>query len=78
MKTNPNDAAFFQNEDAYREQTGLTKREYFAAIAMQGICVQCIPGMHNSNTPVWNLERASQAVNMADALIEKLNGEKSE
>lgn len=29
---------------------GLTKREYFAAMAMQGLCVQAIAGSHNMDT----------------------------
>ena len=36
---------------------GLSKREYFAAKALQGLMVQSIPGIHNSNSEQWNKER---------------------
>jgi hypothetical protein len=43
---------------------GLTKREHFAALAMQG----------NANTPGLKVEQiADRAVKQADALIEALN-----
>jgi hypothetical protein len=45
---------------------GLTKREYFAAMALQGLIV-------NGNSGVFI---ANDAVQMADALIEALNKEK--
>jgi hypothetical protein len=49
------------------EQLGLTKREYFAAMAMQGLCANSIPGSHHSfnNT-------ANEAVRYADALLAEL------
>lgn len=59
MKTNPNDSAFNSNakveyndytKTQYRENTGLTKREYFAGLAMQGIL---------SNFAARNLEASS-------------------
>ena len=56
---------------------GLTKREYFAAKALQGLMVQAIAGNHNLNTKQWNDERARFAVDMADAVLsalEKQNG----
>lgn len=43
---------------------GLTKREYFAAMAMQGML---------ANTTTQYLTLPSYAVQMADALIEQLN-----
>jgi hypothetical protein len=52
---------------------GLTKREYFASMAMQGLMVQAIPGGHNRNDSLNNAERAKFAVDMADALIDALN-----
>lgn len=55
---------------------GLTKREYFAAKALQGLMVQSIPGSHNSNADNWNKERAKFAVDMADALLEALEEKK--
>lgn len=48
--------------------SGVTKREYFAAMAMQGLCANSIPG--NQHLPD-NLSR--EAVCYADALIAELN-----
>ena len=50
-------------------QYGLTKREYFAAMAMQGIIAA-----HNIyETGIDNEVNARTAINAADALIEALN-----
>lgn len=50
--------------------TGLTKREHFAALAMQGLLASCnYNGVHSMN------ECASNSVAAADALIEALNEE---
>lgn len=75
MKTNPNDSAF-ATQSVYDEMGqnqeqgsyGLTKREYFAAMAMQGICA-------NPTTEIkpYGKEIAVEAVLIADALIEQLN-----
>lgn len=46
---------------------GLTKREYFAAMAMQGLCAKPT-GLDTFS------DRAQRAVQSADALIEALNG----
>lgn len=46
---------------------GLTKREHFAAMAMQGICGDGIPGSHHH--PV---QTARDAVAQADALLAEL------
>ena len=54
-------------------QTGLTKREYFAGLAMQGLMVQSIAGRHNHNDEPNNKYRAKFAVDMADALLKQLN-----
>jgi hypothetical protein len=51
---------------------GLTKREYFAGLAMQGLMVQAIPGSHNINDKDNNLYRAKFAVDMADELLKQL------
>lgn len=51
---------------------GLTKREYFAAKALQGLMVQAIEGRHNANVESYNKSRAEFAVDMADALIDAL------
>lgn len=59
MKTDPNEPAFSALGD------GLTKREYFAALAMQGLA---------SHLPDSDIEHyANEAVLGADALIAKLN-----
>jgi hypothetical protein len=72
-KTNPKDAAFARPSfyhDSYgrpdKEQDGLTKREYFAAKAMQGL----LTVIHHTDRP-YNVAKA--AVMTADALIEELN-----
>ena len=59
MKTLPNDVAF--------AQPGLTKREYFAAMAMQGFMA--------NTTALDAITRANKSVESADALIEALNKE---
>lgn len=47
---------------------GLTKREYFAAMAMQGLISNCYYGH-----PMTNEVHAKEAVLLADKLIEALN-----
>lgn len=47
---------------------GLTKREYFAAMAMQCICANSIPGNHHMPNAT-----AKDAVMYADALIAELS-----
>jgi len=73
MKTQANDAAFsrpaFHHEHTgtlHDAQDGLTKREYFAAKAMQGL----VTVIHHTDRP-YNV--AKEAVMTADALIEELN-----
>lgn len=66
----------------FSAQDGLTKREYFAGLAMQGIlsCKKFDNTMHSMGDKVW--ERQSQfvhdnthlAIQMADELLKKLNG----
>jgi hypothetical protein len=51
-------------------KTGLTKREYFAAMAMQGMCAN--PDYTRNSPSVI----AEWSVKQADALIEALNKEK--
>lgn len=75
MITRPNDPINIK-DGAYRDEfnnmnpgTGLTKREYFAAFALQGI-------LANANA-IAELEYWSKfAVKYADALVEELNKEK--
>ena len=79
--TNPNDPAFVETKEqaddgihAYIVRAGLTKREYFAAMAMQGI----ISGMQTravdsaAQRKEWE-GIARSAVLWADALIAELN-----
>ncbi len=72
MKTNPNDSAFsrpavFGSDGG---SSGLTKREYFAAMAMQGFCSFDPP-----SAPDKSAILAMCAIEMADALISELNKE---
>lgn len=74
--TNPNDSAFaipayvpdkIELADvAHRMQSGLTKREYFAAMALQGLL-----GAQSISINIKDI--ASDALLMADALIDELN-----
>ena len=48
------------------ENAGLTKREYFAAMAMQGL-------LAGAGKDLPYADFAEQAVNCADAIIEQLN-----
>lgn len=74
MKTNPNDKAFASPASVYADgsidypQEGLTKREYFAAMAMQGLLSDGDTFEHNVHF----------AVKVADLLIEQLNKEHNE
>ncbi|QEL01119.1 hypothetical protein FKG96_09965 [Olivibacter sp. LS-1] len=53
--------------DGVELQAGLTKREYFAAMALQGLCA-------NPEYVDWSDEKVSRmAVGEADRLIEALN-----
>ncbi len=54
---------------APRNNNGLTKREYFAARAMQGLLSGEGEHWHFTNS----IERTQNAVRMADALIAELN-----
>ena len=57
------------NHDAFPcVQQGLTKRELFAAMAMQGICSKS-----NFNPDIRNKDVVACARSIADALIEELN-----
>lgn len=79
MKTEPNDlvhAYGYANEQSHFDsQGGLTKREHFAAMAMQGLLsnpewMQIYEGQKY----IFASEIVAQtSLNMADALIEQLN-----
>ena len=47
--------------------SGLTKREYLAAMAMQGLCANAIPGSHHRPEVL-----TTDAVRYADALLREL------
>ena len=68
MKTKPDDPVVMTTQNVNNPVYGLTKREYFAAIAMQGMVSQNM-GL-NSERHI-----AHYSVEFADALIERLNKE---
>jgi hypothetical protein len=69
----PYPATFFPDGRGYDSGApGLTKREFLAAIAMQGLVVPCTAGRHNSNDPAECASKALMAVRLADALIAEL------
>ncbi len=57
----------------YEHYSGLTIREYFAIMTMQGFLAQGIPGRHNTIK-----ELIPNAVEYADALIKELEKELNE
>lgn len=71
--TNPNGPAFSQHIDPYNGiALGLTKREYFAAMAMQGILSN--PGLNPEKRGGAAREWLSEvSCKVADALIAELN-----
>lgn len=64
MQTRKDDAAFAYYDDEFGLIPGLTKREYFAAKALQGIL---------SNPEFMSTLAVKVAVEKADKLIEELN-----
>ena len=62
-------AAFANEYGIDAPQEGLTKREYFAAMAMQGLLAN-----YGSS---YSVQNTMEAVYMADALIEELNKTKT-
>ena len=70
METKPNLPAFPQQE-TFDDLSGLTKREYFAVMVMQGF-IASYTGEQNHPDPDY---AADEAVKYADALIEELNKE---
>ena len=73
MKTNPNDLATGVGyTEIYPQQyglIGLTKRELFSAMAMQGLCASSVDAWPAGET------LAIKALKCADALIAELNKE---
>ena len=68
-KTIANDCSFPVIAGNYLVDSGLTKREYFAAMAMQGLL------SHYGTS--YSVQNTMEAVYMADALIEELNKTKT-
>lgn len=61
-----------ENDELFNSDFGLTKREHFAAMAMQGLLAANSPCLHgNVEMPVAS-EIANWSVLMADALLIKL------
>ena len=88
MRTNPNDSAtaFAYNEyssehggDIEKQEWGLTKREWFAGLAMQGILAapECVLSEAKDIASIHGVDRevilAHLAALQADALIAELN-----
>lgn len=70
-KTNPKNAAFANMISS----NGCTKREYFAALAMQGLLTR-VPKRHGDETDLGIIEAkriAAESRIMADLLIAELN-----
>lgn len=72
---NGNQPAFgygFANEQSHLEEKGLTKREYFAAMAMQGLLSICNPqeGIFPNEENIFYMKKLS--VKSADALLQEL------
>lgn len=74
MSENKDKSAFgygFANEQSYQEVTGLTKREYFAAMAMQGFL-----SIYDADSILPNEDNvkymAKLAVKAADILLQEL------
>lgn len=70
MNTNPNDLAFPVGSGDMRDPCGLTKREYFAGLAMQGLLASW-PENGRLNPD----KTAEHATLFSDALIAALNKE---
>lgn len=67
--------AYDANGSGGYQQDGLTKREYFAGLAMQGLLTR-VPNRHNRETDLGVLECkriADEAIIMADELLVKLS-----
>jgi hypothetical protein len=76
MKTNPNDPVYSAEKWAEAGNEGLTKREYFAATAMQALASIEYNFLSIELAEARYGIDAKNAVKYADALIEELNKEK--
>jgi hypothetical protein len=65
MKTNPNDSAFPVVTTEEINQGGLTKHEWFAGMALNGLCAN---NCGNQSEPIPGL-----AIHLADEIIRELN-----
>lgn len=68
----------FSPQDDIINQIGLTKREYFAALALQGLCFDAawdkrLQQQCEENKTTTSIAIATYAVDLADALIDALN-----
>jgi hypothetical protein len=72
--TDPNETAYpatqYFDEKAYDQTQGLTKREYYAGIAMKGLCVGKLTADIKNGKCV---DIAECAIEIADQLIKALN-----
>jgi hypothetical protein len=50
---------------------GLTKREWFAGMALQGLCANSIPGNHHITENI-----CKESVEMADQILKQLENQK--
>ena len=57
--------------DALKSSAGLTKREYFAGLALQGWLARCSNVSHHNALKPCDIAEVS--VSMADALLEELD-----
>ena len=73
-KETKSSAGAFPLENGYHVEEGLTKREYFAAMAMQGLL--STNGSYFPDTQFMGELAAKASVKYADALINALNEEK--
>jgi hypothetical protein len=69
-ETKPNNSAFPIIAEDYIIDGGLTKREYFASMALQGLL-----SMYGSD---YQVQIAKDAIYWADSLIEELNKTKQD
>lgn len=76
--TDSGDSIFPQPERVIRHRDGLTKREFFAGLCLQGICASGDWWSDNyvEDGDLVNEVFAKIAVQQADALIAELNREK--
>jgi hypothetical protein len=69
LKEQWNASYVIETSDTIPMANELTKREYFAGLAMQGICVNVGRNMHNWNKPH---DIALDAIRIADELLKQL------